>query len=265
MSSDRDRTWVESMPAAYARGLEDTVFAPFAVELARRAAVDGPRTVLEVAAGTGVVTRALVDALPGADVLATDLNAAMVDLGRSRVPQARWERAEAAQLPAEDGRVDLVCCGFGVMFFPDRVAGYREAHRVLAPGRRFAFTTWDDVTTHAFADALLAGLRAAFPDDPPTFVADVPHGYTDPDLIRADLAAAGFAEVRLDRVVLTGDGDPAVVAEGFCTGTPLRAQILERGDLAATVRSVGRAMTDILGPAPVTGSMAAYVVEAVRG
>ncbi|MFR9806803.1 class I SAM-dependent methyltransferase [Pseudonocardia sp. RS010] len=265
MPSERDRVWTESMPEAYAGGLEAPVFAPFAAELASRASTGTPRRVLEIAAGTGVVTRALAESLPGIDLLATDLNPAMVGHGARREPRARWEQADAARLPAPDGTVDLVVCGFGVMFFPDRPAAYAEVRRVLAPGGRFLFTTWDEVATHAFADALCAGLRAAFPTDPPRFVEDVPHGYPAPARVRADLAAAGFTDVELERVVRTGSApSAAAVAAGFCTGTPLRAQIAERGDPGVALRTVGDTMTVRLGRGEVRGEMAAYVVEARR-
>ncbi|MEU7812668.1 class I SAM-dependent methyltransferase [Pseudonocardia sp. NPDC049154] len=265
MADQRDRAWVDSMPEAYATGLEAPVFAPFAAELAARAATTAPRRVLEVAAGTGVVTRALADALPGTDLLATDLNPAMVGHGARREARARWEQADAARLPAADGSVDLVVCGFGVMFFPDRAAAYAEVRRVLTPGGRFLFTAWDEVKAHAFADALCAGLRAAFPADPPPFVERVPHGYTDPERIRADLAGAGFGDVDVERVMRTGTApSAAAVAVGFCTGTPLRAQIEERGGSAAALRTVGDTMTALLGPGEVRGEMAAYVVEARR-
>jgi SAM-dependent methyltransferase len=261
MSTESDRTWVDSMPAAYAAGVERPVFAPFAALVAERAAALGPGRVLEVAAGTGIVTTALADALPAADLVATDLNAAMVKHAAQREPRARWEQADAARLPAADGSVDLVVCGFGVMFFPDRAAAYAEIRRVLAPGGRLLATIWDTVDTHAFGDALVRGLAAAFPADPPPFVSAVPHGYADPERIRADLA--GFADVAVERVVLTGTApDAATVARGFCEGTPLRGQIAERGDPATALATVAAVMTEILGEGEVRGEMAAWLIDA---
>lgn len=254
MPDERDRRWADTMPAAYAAGLEAAVFAPFAAELAGR--TGGARRVLEVAAGTGVVTRALLDA--GCEVVATDLNPAMVALGAQREPRARWAQADATALPDEE--FDLVVCSFGVMFFPRRPAAYAAARRA---GGRFLFTTWDAVDTHAFAAALVHGLDAAFPADPPRFVSAVPHGYTDPDQVRKDLAEAGFADVAVERVVLTGTApSAATVARGFCLGTPLRRQILERGELEEAVDVVAGVMTAELGEGEVSGAMAAYVVDA---
>jgi SAM-dependent methyltransferase len=252
------------MPMAYARGLEAAVFVPFASALAERAASRSPKRMLELAAGTGVLTRALVNARPGSDLIATDLNPAMVALGRRREWRARWAVADAAALPVAGAAFDVVCCAFGVMFFPDRVCAYRETRRSLAPGGRFLFTSWDRVNTHAWADALGHGLRAAFPHDPPPFVEAVPHGYTNPDRIRADLADAGFDDIRIERVLREGTAEPAAVAEGFCTGTPLRAQILERGELATTVATVAETMTALLGTEAVAAPMTAYLAEGRR-
>ena len=154
-----DRLWVGSMPQAYDRWLAPAVFRPFAIDLARRAAQLRPGRVLELAAGTGVLTRELIAACPAAAVTATDLNAAMVAYGSGRVPGARWQQADALGLPFGAGEFDLIACQFGVMFFPDRPAAFREASRVLTPAGRLLFSTWDAVGTHAFAAALMAGLE----------------------------------------------------------------------------------------------------------
>jgi SAM-dependent methyltransferase len=132
------------MPQAYDRWLAPSVFRPFAVDLARRAANSAPRRLLEIAAGTGVLTRELVTAIPAARVTATDLNAAMVEFGSRRVPLAAWRQADALRLPFDDRQFDLVICQFGVMFFPDRPAAFGEMRRVLAPGGRLLFSTWGD-------------------------------------------------------------------------------------------------------------------------
>jgi SAM-dependent methyltransferase len=262
---DRDRLWVGSMPEAYDRWLGPAVFRPFAVDLAGRAARLKPRRVLELAAGTGVLTRELVAAVPTAEVIATDLNTAMVEWGTHQVTAATWEQADALHLPFPEGHFDVIVCQFGVMFFPDKAAAFAEARRVLAPGGRLLFSTWDTVDTHDFAKALIAGLDRAFVDDPPTFVATVPHGYTDLRLIAADLIAGGLESVSIETVTLTGHADSAAaVAVGFCTGTPLRLDIEARADLAATTAIVKDEMTARLGTGPVTGRMTAHIIDARR-
>jgi hypothetical protein len=147
------------------------------------------------------------------------------------------------RLPFGDGQFDLVACQFGVMFFPDKPAAFREARRVLASGGRLLFSTWGAVGTHGFAAALAAGIERAFPGDPPAFVTAVPHGYCDLGQVTADLAAGGLECVSAELVTLDGQvGSAADVAAGFCTGTPLRMAIEHRGDLMASTALVSQEM-----------------------
>jgi len=251
------------MPEIYDRCLGAAVFRPFAVDMARRAARLRPRRVLEIAAGTGVVTAELLAAAPAAQVTATDLNPAMVEVGRKRVPGAAWRPANASDLPFPDIAFDLVVCQFGVMFFPDRTAAYAEFARVLAPSGRILFNTWDTIDTHGFARVLLDGLERAFPGDVPPFLAGIPHGYTDLEVVAADLQRAGCEVDSAESVTLEGRADAVSdVATGFCTGTPLRGEIEARGDLAATTRSVCSEMIARLGEGPVSAPMTAHVVQA---
>jgi SAM-dependent methyltransferase len=251
------------MPQIYDQYLGPAVFHPFAVDLARRAARLRPGRVVEIAAGTGVVTAELLAAAPDARVTATDLNPAMVELGGRRVPGAAWQPADASSLPFPDAAFDLVVCQFGVMFFPDRRAAYAEFARVLVPSGHVLFNTWDTIDTHGFARVLVDALERAFPGDVPSFLSDVPHGYADPDVVAGDLRAAGCEVDSVETVTLEGRAASAAdVAIGFCTGTPLRTEIEARGDLAVTTRSVCSEMTARLGEGPVSAPMTAHVVQA---
>lgn len=267
MSGGTERLWVDSMPTAYDRYLAEPLFLPFALDLAVRAAARGPGRIVELAAGTGVLTKALRDAVPGAHITATDLNQAMVDLGRQRVPEAEWRQADAQHLPFEDNAFDLLACQFGVMFFPDRPAALAEARRVLEPGGTLLLNTWGPLEAHDFDAPVVSALHEAFPDDPPTFLETTPHGYHDIAAIRRDLAAAGFDpdddSTSIDEVVLEGrTGSPQDIAVGFCTGTPVAPEVNARGDVARATAAIAQAVERRLGPGPITGRMAAYVIEA---
>jgi SAM-dependent methyltransferase len=252
------------MPELYDRWLGPTVFRPFAVDLAARVAGAAPGRVLELAAGTGILTRELVAVAGAAEVVATDLNEAMVEYGRGQVPGAVWRQADALQLPFDDGGFDAVACQFGVMFFPDKPAAFAEAARVLRPGGSLFVSVWATVGEHDFAAALVAGVELAFPDDPPSFMVSLPHGYADPDAVVADLAAGGLACRSVETVTLEGRAASAgVVAAGFCMGTPLRAEIEARGDLPAATAVIAGEMERRLGSGEVTGRMTAHVIEAV--
>jgi SAM-dependent methyltransferase len=263
MTGDANRVWVDSMPAAYDRWLVPTVFHPFAVDLARRAAAHPVGEALELAAGTGVLTRELVD-VAGA-VTATDLNGAMIELGARRVSAARWQQADAMRLPFDDAAFDLVACQFGVMFFPDKPVAFAEVARVLVPGGRVLMNAWAPLDTHAFEAALVTALGRVFPDDPPTFLSRVPHGYADPDVFAGDAAAGGLRCDSITPVTLEGTtASVADLAAGYCGGTPLLAEISARGDLATATAAVAEEMTALLGEGPITGAMTAHVLEATR-
>ncbi|MEV5333544.1 class I SAM-dependent methyltransferase [Streptomyces werraensis] len=248
------------MPAAYDQYLVPVVFRPFAEDLATRAAALGPRRVLELAAGTGVLTASLLAAASSPEVTATDLNDAMVAFGSARVRGAVWRQADAQRLPFPGGSFDLVACQFGVMFFPHRIEAFTEVRRVLTPGGRFLFNTWGPLGTHAFEVALQAGLERAFPVDPPRFFRTVPHSYADPAAVAADLAAAGFTVENEQELTLQGRAaSTADLATGYLTGTPLRTAVEKHGDGPAVRATVIEEMTARLGPGPVTAPMTAYV------
>lgn len=251
------------MSAAYDEYLVPAVFRPYADDLAARVVRSQPRVVLELAAGTGVLTRAMMAALPGAQVTATDLNVAMVDVGATQVPTATWRQADAMDLPFGDASVDLVACQFGVMFFPDRPRAYAEVARVLRPSGHFLFNCWGPLATHDVEATVMAALAESFPDDPPNFLARVPHGYHDTDLVAADLTRAGLGAIHIETVTLSCIGrNAADLAHGYCRGTPLRAEIEARGDLEATTRAVAASLDRQFGSGPVIGRMAALVVSA---
>jgi SAM-dependent methyltransferase len=257
-----DTSWIGSMPEVYDRALGPALFAPYAKHLAELVAQDAPRRVLELAAGTGIATAELVRALPAATITATDLNDAMVAWAAPRVPGATWRQADAQALDLPDASFDAVVCQFGVMFFPDKPAAFAEAARVLAPRGRVVLAVWDSVDTSDFPAALVQSLDAVLPD-PPSFVVRIPHGYADPSTIEADLRTSGLRVASLDRVVLRGRAASARdLAEGFCLGTPLRFALQERGDLPELTRAVGDDLTERLGPGPLVGELAAFVVTA---
>jgi SAM-dependent methyltransferase len=263
MTDAQDRVWSDSMPATYDRCLGPALFTPMAQDLAARASGIGGTAVLELAAGTGLLTRELVAALPGSQVTATDLNEAMVAYGRGAVPEADWRQADAQQLAFPDLTFDLVTCQYGVMFFPDRVAAYREARRVLRPGGTFLISTWDDLEHNSFAAGLATAVERVLPHDPPSFITRIPHGYSDPAQVTSDLRSAGFSDVELVTVRSEGSTDAAAtLAEGWGLGSPLRAALAERGDLHALVEALKIAMTDVLGAGPLTGELQAHVLQA---
>ena len=274
--SDRETSRVDavfagSVPAVYEKYLVPLIFQPYADDLARRLAALRPSKVLELAAGTGVVTRALASSLPATvTITATDLNQAMLDEASARGTSrpVHWRQADAMQLPFEDGAFDAVVCQFGVMFFPDKPAAFAEARRVLTSGGTFLFNVWDRLEENEIPDVVTRALESVFPDNPPRFMARVPHGYHDPDVIRRDLAAGGFTlSPEIETVEARSRSSSARdAAVAFCQGTPLRNEI-EARDPAGLERATAiaaQAIADRFGSGPVDALIQAHVVTARR-
>ncbi|MBS0521600.1 MAG: methyltransferase domain-containing protein [Proteobacteria bacterium] len=266
---ETDKVFAGSIPENYDRHMVPLIFEPFAADLARRAASLSPAAVLETAAGTGVVTRALAPNLSaGARYVVTDLNQPMLDYAASRQgPDSRieWRQADALTLPFEDATFDLVCCQFGAMFFPDRPSAYREARRVLKPGGHFLFSVWDRIEENVFADDVTNALARIFPDDPPRFLARTPHGYHDTAQIRSDLEAAGFARVAIDtRAEQSRAASPRVPAVAYCKGTLLRNEIetREAGKLDAATDYAESVIADKHGSGEVAAKIQAHIILA---
>ena len=197
-----DTAFSGSIPAIYDRYLADLLFNEFARDIARRTAALAPRDILETAPGTGLATAAIVELLPDASLTATDLNQAMIDVAEQRIASGnlRFSAADAQSLPFADDSFDTVVMQFGMMFLPDRAAGYREARRVLRPGGHFVFNVWDRLDKNPVGEAVHDAVAAQFPDDPPSFFTRVPWGYHDKQRLEADVRAAGFSDIRIDTV-----------------------------------------------------------------
>jgi ubiquinone/menaquinone biosynthesis C-methylase UbiE len=266
---ETDKVFAGSIPENYDRHMVPLIFEPFAADLARRATSSPPGAVLETAAGTGVVTRALAPRLPpGASYMVTDLNQPMLDYAASRQPpdtRIEWRQADATALPFENAAFDRVCCQFGAMFFPNRSSAYREARRVLKPGGLFLFSVWDRIEENVFADDVTNALARIFPNDPPRFLARTPHGYHDTTLIRRELANAGFSRVEIEtRAEQSRAPSPRVPAVAYCQGTLLRNEIEARdpGSLQAATDYAASAIADRHGSGEVSAKIQAHVIVA---
>jgi len=266
-----DRAFAGSIPQLYERYLVPLIFEPYATDLARRVSLREPSRVLEIAAGTGVVTRQLASVLPpGVAIVASDLNQPMLEhaaaVGTTR--PVEWRRADATRLPFADEAFDVVVCQFGVMFFPDRGQAYSEARRVLRAGGLFIFNVWDRIDENDFADTVTRALEAPFPADPPRFLARVPHGYHDCSAIARDLARGGFDRPP-EFVTLAARSradSPRAPAVAYCQGTPLRSEIELRGPscLRKATDIATAAIAARFGSNAVDGRIQAHVVTIER-
>ena len=268
MTLAADKVFAGSVPELYQSHLVPLIFEPYAEDLARRLRGRRLSSVLEVAAGTGVVTRALDRALPGdVTLVATDLNPGMVEKAQAEGTRraVEWRTADAMALPFDEGSFDAVVCQFGAMFFPEKARAFAEARRVLRPGGVFLFNVWDRIEENDFANTILEALAEVFPNDPPRFMARTPHGHHDVAAIRRDLAAGGFDDVQVETIEARSLAPTAAhVAIAYCQGTPWRGEIEARGSLEDATAAARRAIEARFGPGPVDGKIQAHVFTAAR-
>jgi len=267
--SESDKVFAGSIPDVYDAYLVPLIFEHYADDLADRAAALRATAILEVAAGSGVVTRAVAPVLGAhARHVVTDLNPPMLERAASmqqNPTRIEWRPADAHDLPFPDATFDLVLCQFGAMFFPDRVKAYSEARRVLQPGGRFIFSMWDRIEENDFAHEVTGALATVFPDDPPRFLVRTPHGHHDPATYRAELGAAGFDEVGIEAVdAVSVASDPVIPAIAYCQGTPLRNEIEARypPSLEDATVQVADAIRERFGDDDVHGRIRGYVITA---
>lgn len=227
---DRDETFVHSTPALYDRYMGPLLFEPYARLVAEHCARLRPSRILEIAAGTGILTRALTRALPDAAIVAADLNPAMLEFASKHVHSDRvtFERADALALSHADASFDLVVCQFGIMFFPDRIKANCEARRVLRSGGHYVFNAFDRIALNPVPRAAGQAVNALFPNHPLEYLQLGPFSYSDPARIREDLVAAGFNEFELQTCQLSSQVNAHEAAVGLVLGSPLRGQIEQR-------------------------------------
>lgn len=268
MSND-DKVFSGSIPEVYDTYLVPLIFESYAEDLAARVAAQSPAAVLETAAGSGVVPRALAPLL-AADTryVVTDLNQPMLDRAQAQQDaddRIEWRQADAQALPFDDASFDFVLCQFGAMFFPDQVGAFTEVRRVLRPDGRWAFNVWDRIERNAFADTVTNAVAECFPTDPPRFLPRTPHGHHDMNLLGEQLMDAGFSSVTVDVVERRSvAANPRIPALAYCQGTPLRNEIEARAPdrLDAITDHAADAVASRFGSGAVDGEIRAYVISA---
>src|SRR3954454_16289525 len=265
---NKNAQFAGSIPAAYDRYLGPIFFEPYAEDLVARLDLGDKSSVLELACGTGILTRKLRDRLPmSVSLIATDLNEPMFRNAAAKFREeeaVEWKQADACALPFADHLFEAVVCQFGIMFVPDKALCAREARRVLKPGGVFLFNVWAALAENPLGRVAHETISGFFEKDPPTFY-QVPFGYHDQDEIRRTLEGAGFHDIRIEVVSKTSvPTDAADAAMGLVQGNPISIAITEHNPslLPTITDAVARALTKEFGGSPFRTPMRAIVVEA---
>ena len=268
--NDINTAFTGDIPQYYDRHLGPMFFECCAADLATRAIREPAAQVLEIAAGTGILTRMLRDRLPAAaQLVATDLNPDMLTHAQRKFAtheDIRFEPANAQQLPFPDAHFDLALCQFGIMFCHDKRQAFAEARRVLREGGRILFSTWNALEDNPLPATVNRVLDEIFAGNAPAFL-NVPFSYHTRDEILTDARAAGFDPVELIQL----DGyceiaDAIDAARGFVQGSPLQLEIAQRGDidLEQVIERVAEGIAARFGERDTRAPMRWMVVEAIN-
>lgn len=260
-----EATFSGSVPERYDELLVPLIFNDYADEIVQRVHVASGVRVLEIACGTGVVTRKLRERLPeDTALIATDLSADMQAIAIANLHGVKgitFEIQDGTAMTYTENSFDEVVCQFGIMFYPDRPAGYAEAARVLKPGGKFIFNVWDSLENNPLFALADRALHTLIPDNPPPFL-QIPFGCHDINEIRTALQDAGFGRINISVLPGTSRSDSArKVARTFVEGTPLAMALAEFG-VDRCKDELESAIAAEYGNGPIAAPMQAIAFEA---
>lgn len=238
--------FAHSTPALYDRYMGPLLFEACAMAVANRVSILQPSRILETAAGTGIVTRAVHRVVPAAQIVATDINPALLEYARAAMnaPNVSFQPADAQNLPFPAKSFDLVLCQFGMMFFPDKIRANQEARRVLSPNGLYLLVTFNALELNPIPKAAEDAVNALFLDAPINYMRSGPFCYAEPTRIKRDLLDAGFTGVEIETINLSSLVNCQDAAQGLVFGSPLRSEI-ERRD-ASTLERAAQAVAEAL-------------------
>src|SRR5438876_11895997 len=269
MEHDRNVLFQGAVPENYDRYFGPVIFEPWVEDLVARLAGRKYERVIEIACGTGIVTRILRDALPATtEIIATDLNPDMFEFAKRKFRNGEnviWQQADASILPFRDCSFDAGVCQFGVMFFPDKAAAMRECYRVLRSRGIFLFNVWDSFEANPFGQIAHATIALFFNHDPPSFY-EIPFGFHDSTMIRKLLQDSGFRKIEsFSETKPCRSSSAREFATGLVRGNPVGAEAAERGvDPEDLIDAVAKQIAERFGTAPVESTMRAIVWQATK-
>lgn len=267
INMEKTSAFAGSIPANYEKYLGPFLFEPYALDLVSRLKDKKYNHILEIACGTGRVTKHLANSVNYDSLTATDLNQDMIEVAKGIVKNnnIKWQQADALDLPFEKNSFDLVVIQFGIMFFPDREKGLKEAYRVLKPGGKLIFNTWDKVETNEAIHEGRKIIESYFENDPPIFY-NIPFSMFEKNGLKQLAVDAGFNNIKIELVKKQGVSTSATdLAKGIVEGNPVYLSIAERipASLSDIKEKVRNKLIEKFGE-PVKSPLQAWIIEAIK-
>ncbi len=260
--------FIGSIPYHYDKDLGPIIFEDYAQDLANRVSVDDGGKVLEIAAGTGILTKALRDRLAqDIDLVVTDLNLPMLEFAMSKFNDPTnmiFQTEDATKLSFQPGTFDAIVSQFSIMFFPDKLESLKEARRVLKAGGEYIFNVWDSLEHNHIARTVNEIIIGLYPNNPIKFY-EVAYGTYQIDVIKNLLEQAGFKNIKIDTVQKFSQVEKAQdVATAFILGNPVSLQIQERGkiEIGKVLEIVEKTISEIFGPQAIKENIQAIIFKA---
>jgi ubiquinone/menaquinone biosynthesis C-methylase UbiE len=256
-----------SVPQHYEQYLGPMFFEPYAIEVSKRIDSSSIHLALEIASGTGRVTRHLRERIPATSkLIASDISQDMLSVAKEKLRNfdIEWQIIDAQELPFNDNCIDLVVCCFGYMFVPDKPKAFAEAYRILRTGGVLLFTTWDklelNAASYVYRKAAKKYLQHPLPES-----CNLPFSMYDETIIRSILQNAGFSKIRIESVKKVSISQTAKEAvNGLAQGGSIYHEIMKRnpGGIEEIKATVEKELTEKFGATPLIAPMSAVISQA---
>jgi len=256
-----------SVPAHYDQYLGPLYFEPYAIEVTNRIDPSSIKLALELASGTGRVTKHLRRVLPPtAKLIASDISEDMLAIAKEKLKNEKvdWETIDAQQLPFEDNSIDLVVCCFGFMFVPDKLKAFAEVLRVLRPEGMFIFSTWDKLEANG-ASFVHRTIAKKYLEEPLPASFNLAFSMHDESSIKSTLEEVSFSKIFVEKVnkqcYASSSKD---AAEGLTMGGSIYNEIMKRNPAwidEIRIR-VEKELSEKYGTSPMIAPMSAVISQA---
>jgi ubiquinone/menaquinone biosynthesis C-methylase UbiE len=258
----------------YEHSLVPAVFASWAPLVVALADPQPGDSVLDIACGTGVVTRLAAQQVGRTGkVIGLDLNPGMLAFAASLMPSdpptsapITWLEASATNMPLPDAAYDIAYCQLGLQFFPDRSAAMREMHRVLVSGGRLGLMVWQGIQ-HTPGFGALAAALARHINSEAAAIMRAPFALAEAEQLHALISAGGFRDITIQSVAgAVRFPSVARFVQDYVRGSPLSGHVakVSHESREGLVRDVTNALTSYAAGDGLTFPIKAHLASAKK-